>query len=198
MITTIIFDLGEVYINTTKGLEDRLKPLLGRAVAQIYSEMQGEDIRAFFRGEITEDEYWARAIRNNKWGVSPETLKIVVRENLYEIGGTREIMEALKAKGFKMGLLSIHGKEWIEHCEKMFDYHKLFDATEYSFEVGALKPETKAYLRILKKLKAKPEECLFIDDNPKNLPPAEALGIKTILFRNPAKLKKDLTSLGVL
>ncbi len=196
-ITTIIFDLGETYINTTQGLEARLEPILGRATAQIYSEMQGRDLLEFFRGKISEDEYWARAIRNNGWKADAATLKRAVRENLYEIKGTREIIEALKARGFRLGVLSIHGREWIDYCESRFGYHKFFDSTEYSFEAGVFKPDEKAYLRILKKLGARAEECLFIDDNPGNLPPAEKLGIRTILFRNPIKLKKDLALLGI-
>jgi epoxide hydrolase-like predicted phosphatase len=197
MITTIIFDLGETYINGVPGLEKRLEPILGRKAAQIYSEIQGEDLLSFFRGEISENEYWGRAIRSNKWNASPATLRSVVRENFYEMTGTRKIIEALKAKGFRLGLLSVHGKEWIEHCENKFDYRKLFDSVEYSFEAGVCKPERKAYERILRKLGAKPGECLFIDDVSKNLPPAEALGIKTILFRTPAQLKKDLASFGI-
>lgn len=197
MITTIIFDLGEVYINGVPGLEDRLKPILGTDVKKIYKEIWGEDLASYFRGELTEDEYWAKAIKNNKWNTNAKTLKRVLRENIYEVKGTRAIMEALRAKGFKLGILSIHGKEWIAYCERVFKYHKLFDATEYSFEAGITKPKKEAYLRILKKLKAKPEACLFIDDNPKNLPPAEALGIKTILFKNANQVRKDLITFGI-
>ena len=197
MITTIIFDLGETYINGVPGLEKRLEPILGRKAAQIYAEIQGEDLLSFFRGELSEDEYWNRAIKRNCWKVGISTLKLVLRENLYEIKGTREIIEALKAKGFRLGLLSVHGREWIDYCESTFDYHKLFDAVEYSFETGVYKPDRRAYERILGKLKAKPTECLFIDDNPLYLPPAEALGIKTLLFKNPVGLRKDLLSLGI-
>ena len=197
MITTIIFDLGETYINGVPGLEKRLEPILGRRAARIHSEIQGKDLLSFFRGEISENEYWGRAIRNNKWNASPATLRSVVRKNFYEIRGTREIIEGLKAKGFRLGLLSVHGKEWIGYCEDKFDYHKLFDSVEYSFEAGVCKPDRKAYERILRKLGAKPDECLFIDDVSTNLPPAEALGIKTILFGTPAQLKRDLASLGI-
>lgn len=197
MITTIIFDLAETYLNGIPGLEKKLEPILGRKAADIYDEIWGEDLPSFFRGEISEEEYWTRAIKNNRWNTDSKTLKRVLRENIYELEGTREIIEALKEKGFRLGLLSVHGKEWIEYCEATFDYHKLFAATEYSFEAGVSKPDKKAYLRILKKLKAKPDECIFIDDNPRNLPPAEALGIKTILFKNANQLRKDLIPFGI-
>ena len=197
MITTIIFDLGETYINGVYGLENRLAPILKMPAARVREGIQGKDLHVFLQGKISEDEYWARVIRDYKWNTDVATAKAALRDNMDEIKGSRKIIEAMKAKGFKLGILSIHGKEWIEYCENRFGYHKFFDSVEYSFEAGISKPDKRAYQRILKKLKAKPEECLFIDDQPKNLPPAESLGIKTILFQNPAQLESDLAALGI-
>jgi putative hydrolase of the HAD superfamily len=197
MITTIIFDLGETYINGVLGLEKRLEPILGKAAAQIYAEMQGENLVSLFKGEISEEEYWRRAIEKNSWKTDIPTLKKLLRENFIEIKGTREIIEALKAKGFRLGLLSIHTKEWIEYCEHKYGYLELFDATEYSFEIGVLKPDKRAYQRIMKKLGVNPEECVFIDDNSNNLRAAEALGIRTVLFESPKQLRSGLASLGI-
>jgi HAD superfamily hydrolase (TIGR01509 family) len=197
MITTVIFDLSETYINSLFSSPVKLEPILGKPAAQIYSEMQGGDLISFLKGEITEGEYWSRIIRNSRWKTNITTLKRVLRENFREIEGTREMIEGLKAKGLRLGLLSIHGREWIGYCQGRFNFHKLFDSVEYSFEAGILKPDERSYRRILEKLKAKPEECVFIDDNPENLPPAEALGMKTILFKDPKQLRASLSALGI-
>lgn len=49
-------------------------------------------------------------------------------------------------------------------------------------EVGYLsKPNPLAYERCLRLLDVAPERCLFIEDSPVNLVPAEAMGMKTVL-----------------
>jgi len=50
---------------------------------------------------------------------------------------------------------------------------------------------------ILQKLGSKPEECVFIDDQAKNLLPAKELGMATIEFKNPEQLEEDLADHGI-
>ena len=130
--------------------------------------------------------------------ISCGSIKKAIRNNFAEIKWTREIIEELKNKGYKMGLLSVHAKEWVEYLEKKFDYHKLFHSTMYSFDIGILKPDKRSYLLIMEKLKSKPEECLFIDDSEKNIIAAEELGINVVHFKNPEQLKKELEKLNLL
>jgi putative hydrolase of the HAD superfamily len=45
----------------------------------------------------------------------------------------------------------------------------------------ASKPDPHAYRRILDAIGARPEECIIVEDTPRNLLPAKAMGMKTIL-----------------
>ena len=47
---------------------------------------------------------------------------------------------------------------------------------------GILKPDRRAYARALLVTRARPEEVLFVDDEPDNIAGAEALGIESVLF----------------
>ena len=60
MITTIIFDLGEVYLNGLRGVEHVLEPMLGIKADSIRPELVGTEANALFRGEISEEEYWKK------------------------------------------------------------------------------------------------------------------------------------------
>lgn len=197
MITTIIFDLAEVYLKGLYGVEHILEPILDLSAKEIYSKLQGKDLEFLFHGKISEDEYLQRVIRKNKWKIENSILKKAIRDNFEEIKGTRKIIEKLKQRGYKLGLLSVHTKEWVDYCNEKFDYHKLFDSILYSFEVAASKPDKKVYKLILERLGARPKECIFIDDYFDNLIPARKLGIKTIHFKNPRQLKKELASLRI-
>lgn len=195
MVTTIIFDLSEVYIHGMQGIEERITAAFGTEVTNdLYLDEASEKL---FHGKITEDEYWQALIDKYKWKVDVESLKRLIRENMTEVEGTREIIEKLKENGYTLGLLSIHAKEWVLHCEKIFNYHKLFKLVMYSYEVGVSKPERKAFELILEKLNANPKECIFIDDSERNIAAASSLGMHVIRFETPKQLRKDLRKMQI-
>jgi epoxide hydrolase-like predicted phosphatase len=196
-ITTIIFDLSEVYLTGLKETEIYLSKLWGISEEEFYKKMHGKELNDYFHGKTTEDELIEAVLKNNSWPIGKQEFKELIRQNFKEVEGTREIIEKLKEKGFRLGLLSIHGKEWVEHLEKKFDYHKLFDSILYSFDIEVSKPDKQAYIHILERLKVKPEECLFIDDCSKNVRAAEELGIKGVHFKNSSQLKSELEKMGI-
>jgi len=197
-INTIIFDLGEVYLKGFYDVEYILEPILNISAQAIYQQLRGDDLVSLFQGKITENEYWNRISKKNKWKIQNNVLKKAIRKNFEEIEGVRDIIEKLKKQNYKLGLLSVHAKEWVDYCNKKFNYHKLFDAIVYSYQEAACKPDKKVYKLILKKLNSLPHECVFIDDKAKNLLPADELGIKTIRFENAQQLRKDLSLLGII
>jgi len=198
MITTIIFDLAEVYLHGIVGVQKQLKKFIEGSEEEIYSLLKGENFINLMQGKITEEEYFKNIIDKNNLEIKISQFKEIIRRNFKEIKGTRKIIEKLKGKGYKLGLLSVHAKEWIQFCEEKYCYHKLFHSKLYSFENSISKPDKKAYLEILNRLKSSPKECLFIDDSIKNILAAKELGIATIYFKNPKQLKKDLKKMKIL
>ncbi len=61
-----------------------------------------------------------------------------------------------------------------------------------SHEFGACKPEKEAYRIVLKKISAKPSDCVFIDDKEENVAGARAVGMNGVLFNNSSQLSRDL------
>ena len=198
MIKTIIFDLAEVYLKGFYGVEDYLEGVLDLKANEIKDKLQGPEFRLLMEGKISEDEFWRKLIQRNEWDIKIDEFKKAIRNNFDEIKGTRKIIEKLKEKGYKLGLLSDHSKEWIDYCSDKFDYHKLFHSTQYSFEVGCCKTDKKTFEILLEKLVEKPETCLFIDDNENNIKVAKSIGLNTIQFKDPEQLKKELTSFSII
>lgn len=193
MIDTVIFDLSEVYLKGMYGIGHALQSSLKRSHHNIHRVLFfSKHTENYFHGKISEDAFWTNVIKENNWGASVDNLKKAVRDNFTEIPGTRNIIEKLHEKGLKLGLLSVHGKEWIDYCERTFDYHKLFDKTMYSYQVGVSKPNARAYQLILKELDSKPEISLFVDDSRTNITAAKRLGMSAIRFRNSQQLREDL------
>ncbi len=67
-----------------------------------------------------------------------------------------------------------------------------------SYEEGLRKPDRRAFLNVLGKIKAMPEECVFVDDFQPNVASANEIGMKGVLFTNLASLKDEFRKLGVV
>lgn len=93
----------------------------------------------------------------------------------------------LKKLGYKISVLS---DQWcLSKLALMPEkYYKKFDEVIVSCDVGVRKPNPEIYKILIKKLKLKTKEVLFIDNQIWNTKPAKKLGIKTILFKNNKQL----------
>ncbi len=75
-----------------------------------------------------------------------------------------------------------------EHAERVLDvlgirrhFDRIVDVRDMDFES---KPQPGAYERICALLEVQPEECVLVEDNIHNLPPAKAIGMATVLVRD--------------
>ncbi len=195
MITTIIFDFDGVQVIGLVGVEAYFRANIDPHFS--LSNFEGDELEQVYRGTLSEDAYWQALINKYRWNASVSQIKEIIKQGVQEIPGTKEIIEALKRNGYRLGLLSIHGREWVEHYEQTFSHHRLFDAMLYSYEVGLCKPDPRVYEIILEHLHAQPEESLFIDDNPIYLEGARKLGITTLQFTEAEQLRQDLSELGI-
>ncbi|MCK4238272.1 MAG: HAD-IA family hydrolase, partial [Candidatus Lokiarchaeota archaeon] len=55
-----------------------------------------------------------------------------------------------------------------------------------------IKPDPKIFLHVLEHINYKPSECIFIDDNRKNVKVAEQIGMIGIQFRNETKILEEI------
>ena len=89
---------------------------------------------------------------------------------------TIEIINELKNKGYKVGLLSnlrlMDYKRYEQQLKKIE-----FDFMFLSYELKCIKPSKDIYLKVIEKLKCNAEEIIFLDDNEKNVNVAISLGI---------------------
>lgn len=192
MITTVIFDLSEVYLHGLLGTEHRIAPLVYRLPQDVFAQLKGPVLTDFFHGKISEEEYWRRTAAEYDWPLSVSFLKQAVRDNFTEIPGTRAIIEDLRTRGVRLGLLSVHAREWVDYCQQRFRYHELFDARAYSFEAGVSKPDLRAYQEVVERLSVFPSGCVYIDDQEENLQVPRKMGMHAIRFHDAAQLRRDL------
>jgi HAD superfamily hydrolase (TIGR01509 family) len=97
-------------------------------------------------------------------------------------------------KGYKLGLLSnVAGT----HLYRIFtdDQLALFDAIVLSFQNGFIKPEPEAFQDVARQLTVDIGECVFVDDQERNITGARKAGMQAILYRDAAQLRTELSEL---
>ena len=194
MIKNIVFDLGGVVVaHNEEGFREKL--------GKFFDFVFGPDMKCvpsfwvdYDLGILTIDETAAEVAKYRD--CDAETAKMHMLQAIAlqeEVEPTVELIKELKAKGYKLYVLSNMSKEYIEFLHKLpvFDY---FDYQVVSSEVHLGKPDPKIYNYLLEHCELNPAETIFIDDRKDNVEVAESVGIVPFHFdrRNPQQACDEL------
>lgn len=102
-----------------------------------------------------------------------------------------EAVAAARRAGIRTGLLS---NSWGHRYDRS-RWDELFDVLVISGEEGIRKPESAIYALAAERLGLPPQEIVFVDDIPRNLPPAERAGMAVIHHTDPARTIAELEGL---
>lgn len=187
-IRTIIFDLGEVLIGGLYGIEGPLAERLAIHKEDILQAFAGPHLKDFCCGRISEDEYLDGIVERQAWPISLDELKRIVRANLEKrIPGMEPILDTLQGH-YQLALHSDHAREWVSYVRAVHPFLERFDRAFFSFDLGHTKDEPEAFRKVLAALGRQAQECLFIDDQERNVRAAKSVGLATIRFVDPAQL----------
>ena len=195
-IKAIIFDVGGgIYIG--KQRSNHYMAELLKIDHDIWKKATGKIWERLNAGKIDEDTGLLKMAKNigigknklRKLWIKTFKVRYILNKNLLKI------IRKLR-RNYKTAILS---NQWTIpykiHLTK--EIKSNFDVMVFSHLVGFKKPSKGIYKITLRRLKLKPKECIFIDDIKENLTPAKSLGMKTILFKDNSKLKKDFEKLGI-
>jgi epoxide hydrolase-like predicted phosphatase len=93
-------------------------------------------------------------------------------------------VRACRRAGARTALLSNSWGDALAYDPALLE--ELFDAWVISSEVGLRKPDPAVYELAAERIGLAPTACVFVDDLPGNLKPAQALGMATVLHRGDA------------
>jgi FMN phosphatase YigB (HAD superfamily) len=192
MIRCIIFDLSEVLIAGLVGIERGLTQELSVPEDKILPCFAGSLRYKLFVGSISEDTYLKQIITRERWEIDIARLKTVIRDNFHnEVEGSLHVLMDLASR-YELVLLSDHAREWVSFIESIYPFLKVFKHTFFSYNSKRTKKDPEAFFKALNAMSLSPQNCLFIDDSPKNVKVAEWVGIPSIHFVNAEQLATEL------
>jgi HAD superfamily hydrolase (TIGR01509 family) len=191
MIKAVIFDLNGVFMLSPK-LSDRFesdfkvsKEIFLPALAEIMDKVRKPNAGPAFN-------YWKPCIE--EWAINFDEKQFwdywfnAETESPEMIALAKE----LKQKGIKVIILSNNFKERSSFYQQYPSLKEAADKFYYSWQTGFIKPDPGAWQNVLEDNNLKPKECIYFDDQDKNLKAAESLGIKAHMFVDAITTKEIL------
>ena len=115
------------------------------------------------------------------------------------IDGTLAILAELKAEGTPLYAITNWHQDKFRETQSRFPFLATsFRDIVVSGDERLIKPDPAIYRLLLERNGLEAGQCLFIDDSPKNVAGAEAVGMKAHHFTTPQALRTELTGRGLL
>ncbi|WP_022926813.1 HAD-IA family hydrolase [Patulibacter americanus] len=131
-----------------------------------------------------------------KAGLAPERAEGIVTRMFSALRPDEAMgaaVRAARAAGIRTGLISNSWGDGMVYDDALLA--EAFDAVVLSHEVRLRKPAPEIFTIGAERIGLPPEACVFVDDLPFNLPPAEALGMQTVLHRSAEETVPALEAL---
>ena len=199
MIKHLIFDLGGVLVKVDP------KPFIYQFSKAF--NIKPDDLKKnendgayldFQIGKINGEDFHRRTCEHFNHFIPINEFKEIWESMLVgEIDGTVAIINKLYEKKYELSLLSNTDSWHFEYCEKIIPDLYKFKHKFLSYDLKMKKPDAEIFLAVVEKLKAKPEQCVFIDDLEQNIESAKNLNFQTIHFQDAEQLQIELKELGV-
>lgn len=112
------------------------------------------------------------------------------------IPGSVAILEQARAAGVPNYAITNFSAEKFAVARALFPFLDGFDGIIVSAEERLVKPDPAIYRLLLDRYGLAAGDCVFIDDSPKNVEGARAVGMHAVAFTAPARLAEDLAAMG--
>jgi 2-haloacid dehalogenase len=114
------------------------------------------------------------------------------------LDGSIAILETLAQKGVPLYAITNFSTEKFAETRARFEFFRHFRDIVVSGDERLLKPDPAIYRLCLDRNDLEAGSSVFVDDSPKNVAGAAAVGIDAILFQTPEQLARDLAERGLL
>ncbi len=207
-IKAIVFDIGGVLFlpkysvflkpnhhKSTLGVHEYVAKKLKLSIDQYFDSIDSVYSKSI-EGKISEKEL-LNSLSHALLYPKEELIELYTRAYSKKFKLNKELIKfakKLKDQGFKLAILS---DQW--HLSKRAlvpeFFYNLFHPVLISCDYGLRKPNPAFFKLLLRKIKLKPKQVVFIDNQPWNIEAAEKLGLVAIQYINNKQLFKQLSNI---
>ncbi|KGO92426.1 HAD family hydrolase [Flavobacterium subsaxonicum] len=200
MINTIIFDMGDVFLNKDK--QAKVDALAKIGITDWNDDLEKLE-KKLETGKIGEEGY-LKGIQPHTNGASLEAIKDAWNAGITDFPLYRlEFLQKLSAN-YRLFLLSntdpIHIEKFEQEAGASFysDFYQCFEKIYFSHEIGVRKPDADAFNHVINKHDIQPKRTLMVDDKKFNTDAAAELGFQVWNLQKGEEDVVDLFDKSVL
>lgn len=193
-IRTIIFDNHGVITSSTRdGATEKFSKYLGVECDDFncaWDELEAD----VDEGKMTNEEFLKSLIEKTGSKKDLDGFRKLYFSSFYPCEDVREFARELGER-FEVVLLT-NFSDAFDEANKTWKLERIFGNKIFvSGKLKMRKPHEDIYKYVLEKIGKKPEETVFIDDNPEFVETAKRLGMHAILFKSLDQVEKDLENI---
>ena len=199
-IRTCLFDMGNVLVHFCHDrMCAQMGALCGRSGAEIRRLVLESGVQwDFERGRHSEDEFHRTFQQAVQQTIPLEKLRHAASDIFTLNEPIVPILDALKARGVRLVLLSNTSAFHFEFVQRRWDVLQRFDDFVVSYKVGAIKPEPAIFEAALETIHCGPHECFYTDDIPAYVEMARRFGLQGEVFTDVTALRAQLADRGIV
>lgn len=206
MIDVVVSDFGGVLTNPLweafEGVNQRLgipPAALNQALTDLAEDTGTHPLHALERGEMTEHDFLSALDARLTPALGRPSRMLEFPEHYFEgLNANQPVLEelgALRARGYRLALLTNNVREWEPRWRAMFPVDSLFEVVVDSAFVGMRKPEPAIYALTCSRLGVGAGACVLVDDFENNCEAARAGGMHAVRFESTEQALGDLRAL---
>ena len=176
MAVILILDAMGVLYEAGDDVAELLVPFVGKhgRAALSAQEIDREYVEASL-GRMGTDAFWRRM------GID-SNLEDTYLAGHRLIEGTLDVLPPLKQRYGRLACLSNDIASWSLKLRQRFGLENWIDHWFISGDLGLRKPAAEIYRLAADRLRVRPQDIVFVDDRPRNLDAAKAVGLSTVLL----------------
>lgn len=129
--------------------------------------------------------YRAARVPAHRWAEADQIWRAAYEsERPALLPGAREALRALKRR-FQLGLVTSGSQGRVESQIRRFRFTRVFSTSVFSEDTRRKKPDAAPLRLALKRLRAKPSECVYVGDTPEDVEMARRAGMSVIGVLGP-------------
>jgi len=200
-ITWVLFDYGGVIAAPQPDRDVALLASAADVPVPAFRDAYWAHRLDYDRADLDGTTYWqkvaAGAGRSFTAAQVAELMRLDIASWLHLRPGTVTLIEDLAAAGYRLALLSNAPAEVAEVVAGL-PVAARFEHCAFSYSLRSVKPDPECYRAVLAMLGASPADAVFLDDRTDNVAGAQALGIRSVRFTDPAQARAALAAYGVV
>ncbi len=198
----VIFDLGNVLIDFDHSIAaGRISRHANKTPQEIYNFFFDSPLTGLFEsGKISNEDFYSEVKKSLGLKISYNEFLPIWNEIFFLSGKNKSVQALAKSLSKKYKTAVLSNINWLhyEYINNNYPVFGIFKHVFLSCEIKRKKPDPEIYKIAMQALGVLPEETFYTDDRMDLIVESAKLGMKSFVFKDAEKLRKDLKSCGLV